>query len=137
MNGQRATAAGGAAHPHNQLALDLGGRVVVPGQIPRGRRFQRSTSVVLPPHVVYVGRPTRYGNPHKCGRSRRERAAAVRKYCAYLLERPELIASVRLELAGRDLACWCALTDNACHAEVLLDLAANPDRPAIELLAAD
>lgn len=32
---------------------------------------------------------------------------------------PEVI---RTALAGRDLACWCAL-DQPCHADVLLDLA--------------
>jgi hypothetical protein len=33
----------------------------------------------------------------------------------------------RRELAGRDLACWCKLTD-PCHADVLLELAnAQPD----------
>lgn len=33
-------------------------------------------------------------------------------------------AAVRRDLAGRDLACWCAL-DQSCHADVLLELA-NP-----------
>ena len=32
-------------------------------------------------------------------------------------------------LAGRDLACWCPL-DACCHADVLLDLANQPQEPA-------
>lgn len=31
-------------------------------------------------------------------------------------------AEIRAELAGHDLACWCPL-DQACHADVLLELA--------------
>lgn len=32
------------------------------------------------------------------------------------------VDDIRAELAGRDLACWCAL-DQPCHADVLLELA--------------
>lgn len=34
------------------------------------------------------------------------------------------IAEIRAELAGRDLACWCA-ADSPCHADVLLRVAAG------------
>lgn len=42
------------------------------------------------------------------------------------------VAEVRAELAGRDLVCWCPVTDQQgnsvpCHADVLLDLANRPD----------
>jgi len=33
--------------------------------------------------------------------------------------------TIRRELAGKDLACWCPL-DSACHADVLLAIA-NPE----------
>lgn len=41
------------------------------------------------------------------------------------------VESIRRDLAGRDLACWCPLTDPAgrpvpCHADVLLSLANHP-----------
>lgn len=40
----------------------------------------------------------------------------------------ERLATIRAELAGRDLACWCPLTDKnghrvPCHADVLLEVA--------------
>jgi hypothetical protein len=35
------------------------------------------------------------------------------------------VADIRIELAGRDLACWCDL-DKPCHADLLLELA-NPE----------
>lgn len=35
------------------------------------------------------------------------------------------LADIRINLAGHDLACWCAL-DKPCHADVLLDLANRP-----------
>jgi Domain of unknown function (DUF4326) len=34
------------------------------------------------------------------------------------------LATLRRDLAGKDLACWCPL-DQPCHADVLLELA-NP-----------
>ena len=48
--------------------------------------------------------------------------SAVAQYRAFLDGHPALIAAARVELAGRDLACWCppAL---ACHADVLLAVA--------------
>ena len=79
----------------------------------------------MPEGAVYVGRPTRWGNPHRIDPERPEsRVDAVRRY------RDDLLAGrlrftvddVRAELAGRDLVCWCRL-DQACHADVLLDVA--------------
>lgn len=43
------------------------------------------------------------------------------KRLGYGLER---IGAAQIELAGKNLACWCAL-DQPCHADVLLELA-NP-----------
>ena len=49
---------------------------------------------------------------------------ALRLYREHLLATPELLAAVKTQLAGRDLACWCKLAD-PCHADVLLSVA-NP-----------
>jgi len=56
-------------------------------------------------------------------------AVAVAAYRLYLADRPDLIASTRAELAGRDLACWCSLPDepgepDVCHGAILLRIAA-------------
>ncbi len=48
------------------------------------------------------------------------REEMLRKYRAYLLARPDLLALVP-ELRGHRLACWCAPLP--CHADVLADLA--------------
>lgn len=47
---------------------------------------------------------------------------AVGAYRAWVEEHPAFIETIRLNLAGRDLACWCPL-DEPCHADVLLELA--------------
>jgi hypothetical protein len=46
----------------------------------------------------------------------------VELYRRWIEPRPELVAAVHRELAGRDLMCWCP-TDRPCHADVLLRLA--------------
>jgi hypothetical protein len=93
----------------------------------------------MPEGAVYVGRPSRWGNPWKVGstgwtidpdgRINREphppltveeavqafRNANSREESGW----PEMI---RRHLAGRDLVCWCPL-DQPCHADVLLEIA--------------
>lgn len=73
-----------------------------------------------------VARPSRWGNPFPVGELGRDEAVA--RHREWLLADPELLAQVRAALAGRDLACWCSLTDAAgdrvpCHADTLLELA--------------
>ncbi|TMZ66412.1 DUF4326 domain-containing protein [Klebsiella pneumoniae] len=86
----------------------------------------------MPQGAVYVGRPTRWGNPFMVGEpyairgtetwTVRDRAHAVALYRDYLAARPGLAERARVELAGRDLACWCPL-DQPCHGDVLLEIA--------------
>ena len=82
--------------------------------------------------VVYVGRPTKWGNPYKViGWMTAE--LAILCYQVALLEvknfgeaippKPwanKIIADLG-ELRGKNLACWCKLTDD-CHADVLWEL---------------
>lgn len=97
----------------------------------------------MPEGAVYVGRPGKWGNPfivyaeevvvHDDGRdwyqsleSGGARKCAVDLYREWLPER--LRYHARIELAGRDLACWCPLEDAQgnrvpCHADVLLEVA--------------
>jgi hypothetical protein len=91
----------------------------------------------VPAGAVYVSRPapglrgSRFANPHRvgacrvCGREH-DRAAALRAYAQDVAADQDLIASARLQLAGRDLACWCR-PELACHADVLLLVAAGHD----------
>lgn len=86
---------------------------------------------------VYVGRPTKWGNPfsHLAGKgevhvaSRRE---AVKRYeeWFYAPEQRALRAAARRELRGHALICWCAPLE--CHAEVLWDYANRWDEHGLE-----
>lgn len=78
------------------------------------------------PHPVgsiYVGRPTKFGNPFKVSDS--GRTSAVDQFREHAFSNPEYIQMVREELAGKNLLCWCRTTN--CHAHVLLEIANSPD----------
>jgi hypothetical protein len=101
-------------------------------QRPRRRGYR------TPPGVIYVGRPTIWGNPFQ-GRAGHCEAVKLHSFWlagelgALTLERlrfspGEIDALTRLrqrvlsrvhELAGRDLQCWCPTTA-LCHADALL-----------------
>lgn len=90
----------------------------------RPRRIQRSRRVGwrAVPGAVYVGRPSKWGNPHRT--NPRHSSEAVERYRSDLLagRLPIHIDDVQRELRGKDLACWCPL-DEPCHADVLLEIA--------------
>jgi hypothetical protein len=71
----------------------------------------------MPTNTVYVGRPSRHGNPFKVG-VHGTREECIEKYKTWAAMRAEVI---KQELRGKDLACFCRL-DQACHADVLLAL---------------
>ena len=80
----------------------------------------------MPEGAVYVGRPTKWGNPFPVLEpplyGRRKAADA---YCRYVTEAPWsalFCADAQRQLGGHDLACWCPL-DQPCHADVLLEIA--------------
>jgi hypothetical protein len=72
---------------------------------------------------VYVGRPSKWGNPFVIGRDG-ARHEVIAKYRAWIVRQPALMAALG-ELRGKDLVCWCA--PERCHAEVLIELA-NAER---------
>jgi hypothetical protein len=78
------------------------------------------------PFDVYVGRPTKWGNPfsHKAGTLAkyqvRTREDAVSKYREWILNNPTLMKDLP-ELKGKTLSCWCKPL--ACHGDILLELA--------------
>ena len=74
----------------------------------------------VPRDAVYVGRPTKFGNPFEIGRDG-TRDDVCDKYEQYILARPELQAAAQRELAGKDLVCWCAPL--RCHADTLMRIA--------------
>ena len=68
---------------------------------------------------IYIGRPSRWGNPFKVGRDG-SREEVIAKYRTYVLSRPDLVAALP-ELQGKVLGCWCA--PEPCHGDVLAELA--------------
>jgi len=71
------------------------------------------------PYDVYIGRPSKYGNPFKIGRDG-SRAEVIQKYRIWLASRPELVEDMRKNLKGKVLGCWCK--PEACHGDVILEV---------------
>ena len=115
---------------------------------PRRIQRRRTKGWRMPEGAVYVGRPTRWGNPFVVSQGfAAERAVALFSYTAHGIWVPHAcldevdsaqayrahwawlerlgghpVELARAELRGRDLACWCPL-DAPCHADVLLEIA--------------
>jgi hypothetical protein len=84
----------------------------------------------MPPNTIYVGRPSRFGNPYTFGHAVQfrpgvntvltTRAGLVRAYREYIFRCLDSQSDWLAPLRGKDLACWCKLSDE-CHADALLD----------------
>lgn len=106
------------------------------GRIPAGAVYVGRAAVGLPrsrwANPFRVGAPTpatvRFGgrvwsvNPALVGRVPEDAGTAVLWY-ASLVEQSGLHDTIRAELGGRDLACWCRI-GTPCHRNILL-IAAN------------
>ena len=71
------------------------------------------------PYDVYIGRPSKWGNPFVIGRdgTRRE---VVEKYRDLLNSSPSLVEEAKQELTGKVLGCWCA--PELCHGDAIAAL---------------
>ena len=79
---------------------------------------KRTKNWRMPENTIYVGRPSRYGNPWVVGKQGIETAQeAVDLYRYHLKDR-----NLFPELRGKNLACFCPL-DKPCHADILLEIA--------------
>lgn len=76
----------------------------------------------MPIDAVYVGRPTKWGNPFRVGKEAESAEDAVDLYKKYLKNNIGLKTRAQIELKGKNLVCWCRL-DQLCHADVLLEIA--------------
>lgn len=106
----------------------------------------------MPEGAIYVGRPSRWGNPLRAGDSvvtphpgahyapfwigtthevgsynwfDVRRIADAAETVALFRVLVEYVGPELRSLRGHDLACWCPL-DQPCHADVLLELANRP-----------
>ena len=83
------------------------------------------------PYDVYIGRPSKFGNPfsHKGGTLAQveveTREEAIVCFENYVYATPWLLKAIKEELKGKTLGCWCSPL--ACHGEVLLKIANSDD----------
>ena len=87
----------------------------------------------IPPDAVYVGRPSKWGNPFRIGEKhpadghridRNEALELYRNALPLMLQARRDDGTIILdpgELRGKDLVCWCSPLP--CHADILLELA--------------
>ncbi|HZF19457.1 MAG TPA: DUF4326 domain-containing protein [Burkholderiales bacterium] len=74
----------------------------------------------MEPYDVYIGRPSKWGNPFLLGRDG-SREQIIEKYRGWLsVHRPDLLKDVGT-LRGKVLGCFCAPLP--CHGDVLMELA--------------
>lgn len=107
---------------------------------------KRTPGSRLPEGAVCVTRGTKWGNPYKAGEpitrdsdlwpyaaqlvpggaadlasfTMLRAEDVVTAYGWWFIEQPHLMLTVREELGGKDLACWCKI-GAACHADWLID----------------
>jgi len=123
--------------------------------MPKRLQRRRTKGWRAPAGATYVGRGSIWGNPYTVTQHGRHhtvtdsrtngviyssrdaadsRRVAVAWYRAWIDGQPDLLALARRQLAGRDLLCWCPLPADGepdhCHASVLLEIAAHPERLA-------
>lgn len=119
MSGRAASTDVAEPEPHRSALM---------GRMPKRVQMRRTRGWRKPAGVVYVGRPSIWGNPWIVGGRAHGALSpkeAVAEYEAALVkgklrDRAGTPLAERLaELKGRDLACWCDL-DKPCHADVLL-----------------
>lgn len=101
---------------------------VSPVRIQRSRQHKQVSPNRLP--IVYVGRPSKWGNPFKVGtiindpisgdkiKTLRNIDDVLHWYKNYLRYRNIDLA----ELKGKNLSCWCKVGE-PCHADILLEIA--------------
>lgn len=77
-----------------------------------------------PDKDVFVGRPSKYGNPFVIGVDG-SRSQVIRKYRDWFFSNHALMKEARQELEGKNLVCYCAPED--CHADILLEFVNSAD----------
>lgn len=92
------------------------------GGAPVRIRLSRKKGWRLPANTVVVARPSKWGNPWKVD-FWVPAETAVACFRKWLTEQPEgraIAEAAKVELKGKNLACWCRHAP--CHADVLLEL---------------
>lgn len=72
-----------------------------------------------PKDAIYIGRPSKWGNPYVLGRDG-GRELVIDRFRQYL-KKNGLLDDVKRELEGKHLVCYCSPLP--CHGDVLLEIA--------------
>lgn len=105
-------------------------------EAPHRIQLKRSKGWRMPENTVKVTRPGYWGNPFTVTTNYKPGTKvggsyvavptvedAVECYRIFITEvHPEMVAKARNELGGKNIACFCNLSDK-CHAGVLLEIA--------------
>lgn len=70
------------------------------------------------PYDIYIGRPSRWGNPYKIGPDG-DRDTVIEKYKQHVRSSRILMRHLP-ELVGKTLGCWCY--PKRCHGEALIEI---------------
>ncbi|MHB8303632.1 MAG: DUF4326 domain-containing protein [Acidobacteriaceae bacterium] len=104
---------------------------------------KRTKGWMWPVGAVYVGRPTKWGNPFTIMEHGRY---VISNYRLRMLNLHLIDPTAFEELRGKDLACWCGLCGkhkdgkplhevcgecSPCHADVLLEIANQDEFPHV------
>jgi hypothetical protein len=87
----------------------------------KGFELQKMSRAANGLPAVVVSRPSVWGNPFRAA-TPAQRKAAVARFRAHVARQSQLRQRARVELRGRNLACWCPL-DEPCHADIWLKIA--------------
>ena len=105
--------------------------------IPKRIQRKRVKGWKMPPNTVYVGRPSRFGNPFFVGGEfvtyddQLVSPTTVERCLYYFLRELEYTIKFEWEhhhydflapIRGKNLACWCKI-GAPCHGDVLLEMA--------------
>lgn len=94
--------------------------------------MKRQTTVVNIRHGeeydVYIGRPSKWGNPFRLSDYGNDRELLLKVYRHWLLRPAQttLRRAARRELLGKRLGCFCA--PQACHGHVLIEVIGQSER---------
>lgn len=80
------------------------------------------------PYDVYIGRPSKWGNPFRLSDYGGDRELCLKVYRHWLCRPAQkaLRQAARRELAGKRLGCFCA--PQACHGHVLIEVIGQPEK---------
>lgn len=72
-------------------------------------------------NAVYVGRPTKWGNPFSVEQYGRD--GCLDRYRSWIMspEQSALRSEMKSHLAGKNLICWCY--PRRCHAAIIMSIA--------------